>query len=75
MKNIKLLITGLFILFFNLCLVAQNPPNPPGEHGSDENQSPGGNASLAAGTLILIGLGALYGGKKIYDLRKNHQDE
>lgn len=69
MKKIKFIIAGLFVITLSLGALAQGPPDPPGDHGSTEDQ-PGGTAPIGAGTLLLIGLGAAYGGKKVYDLRK-----
>ena len=50
-------------------LNADNPPPPPG-HGSTGNV-PGGGNPIGGGLLILLGLGAAYGGKKIYQMRKS----
>ena len=71
MKKIKMIITGILIMFLSLGIFAQdnNPPDPPGEHGSEDDQ-PGGNAPLSGGTIMLFTLGALYGGKRIYDINK-----
>lgn len=70
MKKLKLIIAGLFFTTLSLGLLAQDPPEPPGEHGSNQDLPPGGTAPVGAGTLLLIGLGAAYGGKRLYDLRK-----
>jgi hypothetical protein len=69
MKKAKLIFTVIFLLFNTLVMLAQNPPNPPDVHGGNNDQGPGGNAAVASGTVILIGLGVLYGGKRFYDLR------
>ena len=72
MKKIKiiLIITALFVA---TNMFAQAPPPPP-NHGSSGNQ-PGGNAPIASGLFILLGLGAAYGGKKIYDINKENMEE
>ena len=49
---------------------AQVPPPPPPGHGQTGNQ-PGGNAPIGGGLFILLGLGAVYGGKKTYNLYKD----
>ena len=49
------------------------PPGPPGEHGGD-GDVPGGNAPIAGGVFILLGLGAAYGGKKVYNLMKKGEE-
>ena len=51
--------------------MAQGPPPPPpgSGHGQSGNQT-GGNAPVGGGLFILLGLGAAYGGKKIYKILK-----
>ena len=73
MKKIKiiLIITALFVA---TNMFAQAPPPPPPNHGSSGNQ-PGGNAPIASGLFILLGLGAACGGKKIYDINKENMEE
>ena len=57
-------------------LHAQTAPNPPANHGSGSNQSPaGGGAPVGGGLLILVGMGAAYGGKRLYDRRKQVLEE
>ncbi len=71
MKHInKITITLLVIIGLSISLVttAQAPPPPPG-HGQTGNQT-GGNAPIGGGLFILIGIGAAYCGKKIYDIKK-----
>jgi hypothetical protein len=61
---------GIVLLIFltqGFNLTAQPPP-PPG-HGSSGNRT-GGTAPIGGGLFILLGLGAAYGGKKIYDIKK-----
>jgi hypothetical protein len=56
-------------------LLAQGPPPPPpGDHGGTGNTT-GGNAPIGGGLFILMGLGAAYGGKKLYDLRQESLEE
>jgi len=55
-------------------LLAQAPPPPPPDHGSTGNQN-GGSAPVGSGIFILLGLGAAYGGKKLYDLKKEKLEE
>ena len=73
MKTIKLIITGIFFFFLTNGILAQGPPDPPDGHGSDQDEEPGGNAPLSGGVFILLGLGAAYGGKKVFDLRKEEE--
>jgi hypothetical protein len=53
-------------------LLAQDPPPPPpGSHGETGNQSPpGGGVPVGSGLVILLALGAAYGGKKLFDARR-----
>ena len=60
------------LLTFNLITInplsssAQNgdPPPPPGEHGQNGNQVPGGGAPIGDGLLLLVAMGTAYGLKK-----------
>jgi hypothetical protein len=47
-----------------------NPPPPPDEHGQSGNLPPGGGAPIGSGIGILLVLGAAYGRKKAYEIRK-----
>ena len=71
MKKIKIILAGIFLLFLSFGVMAQGPPDPPDGHGEEGDQDPGGQAPIGACTLILIGLGAVYGGKRVYDLKKS----
>lgn len=71
MKKLKLILAGIFLLFLSFGVLAQDPPDPPDGHGEEGDQDPGGQAPIGAGILLLIGLGAAYGGKKVYDLKKS----
>jgi hypothetical protein len=77
----KVLSTLLFLITITLLTInplsAQNgdPPPPPGEHGQNGNQPPGGGAPIAGGIGILLALGAVYGGKKVWDFRKKELAE
>lgn len=75
----------IFAAFITLILLfsihaesfATGPPPPPpgGGHGEGGNQAPGSGAPVGEGMFILIGLAGLYGGKKVYNLRKKTQSE
>ncbi|MBE0637760.1 MAG: hypothetical protein IH598_04510 [Bacteroidales bacterium] len=61
----------LFFLVLTTTLTAQDPPPPPGGHGLEGNQTPpGGGTPVGSGLVILLTLGAAYGGKKVYEMRK-----
>ncbi len=64
------------IVTLSLNSMAQ-PPSPPGGAGGTTNNGGnqnGGNAPIGAGLFILMGLGAAYGGKKIYQLYKEGEE-
>ena len=74
-KTIKLIIAAIFLFALSFGLQAQdNPPDPP-DHGETGDQDPGGNAPLSGGTIILLGLGLAYGGKRVYELRTKKEEE
>ena len=57
--------------------MAQAPPHPgtqapvlPNQHGSTSNQ----NAPIGNGLILLIGLSAVYGAKKVYSTRQEEQE-
>jgi len=67
------------VLFAATLLIApitygQDPPNPgstpPQGEGNYVGGPPGGGAPIGSGLLILMALGAAYGGKKVYDFNK-----
>lgn len=73
MKNIfkTFVISFIVVLAFLVTSPVQaDPPAMPGGHGSDADAPPGGGAPIASGLAILIGLGGVYAGKKIYDLKE-----
>jgi hypothetical protein len=74
----KFITTAIIILGFFLTsnpLISQPPPPPPGGHGDDGNQNAGNGAPIGGGLFILLGLGAAYGGKKVYDWRGEMKDK
>ncbi len=70
MKKIilKILIVSSFVLMGSGLMAQTNAPLPPGEHGSTTDH--GGSAPIGGGIFILLGLGGIYAGKKVYDLNK-----
>jgi len=74
LKNISLALLVITGLTFSLDSIAQAPPPPPPAHGSNGNQT-GGNAPIGGGLFILLGLGAAYGGKKLYEMNKENLEE
>ena len=70
MKKKMLLISLVFIFFTIPPLYSQTAPSPP-DPRSTGNTS-GGGAPIGGGLFIMLGLGAAYAGKKIYQYK--HQD-
>ncbi len=82
MKNIKkyILRTFAILLFMGASFtVFSQPPPPPGGSSGGGGTNPGdelgGNAPIGGGLFILLGLGAVYGGRKLYQLRKEGLEE
>ncbi len=73
-KIIVKLLLVLVLIAGSHQLISQPPPPPPGGHGDTGNQN-AGSAPIGGGLFILLGLGAAYGGKKIYDMKKENLEE
>lgn len=76
-KSLVKLIQTLLIVIF-LCLsyaVSAQPPNPNDSNNSSGNKLNGGGAPIGSGLFILLGLGAAYGGKKLYEMKKDRIEE
>lgn len=75
-KNIIALILTcfFFVLSFTVTADTTNPGDPGGQPEAGDPPL-GGGAPIGGGTLILIGLGAAYGGKKVLNLFNNNQEE
>jgi len=48
---------------------------PSDPNGTPQGQPIGGGAPIGGGLFILLGLGAAYGGKKVYELNKKELDD
>ncbi len=72
MKRITVLI--VFLLFSGMSMLAQDPPPPMPDLPPNELQNGpvGGGSPIGSGLVILLALGAGYGGKKVYDFRKKN---
>ncbi|MCK9452117.1 MAG: hypothetical protein M0Q90_10540 [Bacteroidales bacterium] len=85
MKKIMKIVSILTIVLFSYTSQAQSPPPPNNNSGGGSANAPsgsnapvgsgGGGAPIGGGLFILLSLGAAYGGKKVYDFRKQKLDE
>ena len=72
-KALKLFLIACIFLTLPLLSLAQNPPHPNnGGSPTGGNTPVGGGAPIDGGLSLLIALGAAYGGKKIYKLKRNN---
>ena len=78
-KHLKLLLVAALFSLLSVGAFAQTGPPPPpnGDANSQTAQDNklGGNAHLGGGIIILLTLGLAYGGKRLYDLRKEHKED
>lgn len=79
MKKVTIYITQILIFTFFISIstntIAQPPPPPNGGSNTSGNKLNGGGAPIGGGLIILLGLGAAYGGRKLYQLRKETLEE
>ena len=75
MKRIQKIKYLLIIVFtvFALNNFAQGGPGDPGGSPEGGNDPLGGGAPLSGGTLLLITIGAVYGSKKVFDLKNKSE--
>ncbi len=75
MKNrFKILALGLTLGFIiGLSNISIPQPPPPPDHG-DPGDVPGGTAPVGSGLVLLIGMGAAYGSRKLYRAWKNIEE-
>lgn len=67
------LLTFALVFVVNIAF-SQGPPNPPGDPGTGGGPV-GGAAPIEGGIGFLLGLAAAWGGRKLYQLRKNKLEE
>ncbi len=69
-------ITGALLLNPIQIFSETTSPGDPGGNPQTGGDPPlGGGAPIGSGTLILMALGTAYGGKKIYKLKKDKENE
>ncbi len=67
----KKIITTIAIAIIALSINAQTPPEPNGGSNPGGGNNPvGGGAPVGSGIIVLLALGAAYGGKKIHEHKK-----
>jgi len=70
----KIALLSVFLIASQI-LLAQGPPPPSGGgHGAGGNEVAGGGAPIGGGLEILITLGLVYGGKKLYNWKQDSQE-
>jgi hypothetical protein len=74
MKKILAKLLLLTVLIAGSQQLISQPPPPPGEHGEPGNQN-AGNAPIDGGLGVLLVLGAAYGSKRLYDMRKERLED
>jgi hypothetical protein len=75
-KNISKIIAVLMLTAGSFTVSAQPPPPPSGSNGGgNDGNKLGGNAPIGGGLFILLGLGAVYGGRKLYQLKAEEQED
>ncbi len=67
----KILAITAILMIGGFSLLAQAPPTPPsGANQGGTGPVGGGGAPISSGVVLLISLAAGYGGKKVYDFKK-----
>ena len=69
----KILLTSIIFFLFVFVSLADAPP-PPGSGPSGTDPPVGGGTPIGSGIVLLISLGAGYGIKKVYNVRKNSNE-
>ncbi len=68
MKKLKSTIIVLALLALPFVTLASDPPDP---GGNPQSEPPlGGGAPIGRGLFVLLGLGAIYGARKVYIMKK-----
>jgi len=73
-KNILVIVLTSFFFMLSFVVMADNEPGDPGIDPTGVEDPLGGGAPIGGGTLILIGLGAAYGAKKVYNLFEENKE-
>ena len=78
-KQTKILTIAASLSMISMVGFAQSGPPPPPSGDPDgtvaQDNKLGANANIGGGVLILLALGLAYGGKRLYDLKKEQKEE
>jgi len=74
-NNLLKIFVIVLMVSFTYSAEAQPPSNPPDAGDLSSSNSQGGRAPIGGGLFILLGLGAAYGGRKLYQIRKENLEE
>ena len=66
----KILMISIVLMLSGFSLLAQAPPSPPVNANEGGGPVGGGGAPIGSGIVLLIALAAGYGGKRVFDARK-----
>lgn len=70
-RNFKIILLAIFIVIAPLLMSAQAPPHPNGGNLPGAGNGPvGGGAPIAGGAALLVALGAAYGVRKLFQIRR-----
>jgi|FLOH01.1.fsa_nt_gi hypothetical protein len=69
------ILTIVFFLSISVSGISQPPPPPPTGSNTQGNKLNGGGAPIGGGLFILLGLAAAYGGRKLYNTRKEKLED
>lgn len=73
-KIARIIAISAFLLAMPLCMTAQTPPHPNGGNVPGSGNTPvGGAAPVGGGLIVMLMMGAAYGMKKTFQLRRKLQ--
>lgn len=70
-----LILTALFLMAIPVMTQSPPPPNGNGGNPNGGNTPVGGGAPVGSGLFVLLAMGAAYGGKKLFRLNNNQNQE
>ena len=77
-KTLRIVLLSLSLGLFTITAFSQSDgpgAPPPPSHNTSGNQSEGGRAPIGDGLLLLLGLGAAYGGFKAYKFYQKKKEK